>query len=150
MTPAAPLIPDACAKKFVEVIGVECREPDDDEHRQHAELDAHHDRVDRRGLRGTADEQEHAQDDQHDGGQVHDAAGRDAIVSGHERGGQLLRQPPSEEVVQQLVEVSAPSDRDRRYGDAVFQQHAAADEDRRALAECVIGEGVARAAHRDR
>ena len=55
-----------------------------------------------------------------------------------------------EQVVQQLVEVAAPSDRDAPRRDAVLEQHAAGDDDRHALAERVVGERVGRAAHRDR
>jgi hypothetical protein len=50
--PGHALVPEA-----VKVIGVECGERDDDEHRQHAELDQHHDGVDESRLAGTADQQ---------------------------------------------------------------------------------------------
>ena len=55
---AAPMPATTDGAEAGEVVGVERREGDDDEHHQHAELDHHHDGVDRGRLARAADQQQ--------------------------------------------------------------------------------------------
>ena len=54
----------------------------------------------------------------------------------------------AEQVVEQLVEVLRPADRDRGRRDAVLEQQARGDDHRDALAQRRVGVGVRRAGHR--
>ena len=112
------------------------------------ELDQHHHRVDLRRLAGAADQQQGAQEDQHDGRQVDQALG--AAVDRDRRVGQRVRDLHADRLVEQLVEVAAPADRDGAGRDAVLEEHAGGDHHRDQLAEGVVGVGVRRPADRDR
>ena len=148
IVPAAALMPRRPRRpEVVEAVGLERRQPDHDEHHQDAQLDEHHDRVDLGGLAGPPDQQHRAHGDQHDRGQVDQAVG--AVVRDG-RVGQRVGNGRADRLVEELVEVAAPSDGDRGRGHAVLQQDARGDDHRHELAERVVGVGVRRPAHRDR
>ncbi len=110
-------------------------EGDDAEHDQDGDLEDGHRGRGPGTLPDAAHQQRRGHHHHEDGGQVDRTA-----VAG--TGGERIRQLPSEETVEQFVDVLAPAHRHRGHGHAVLQEQAPADEEGRALAEGGVGEGV--------
>jgi hypothetical protein len=129
MMPAAELIPSKPnGAKSDRLSASPARHPDDDEQQEHGALDDHHDGVDLGRFAGTANEQQGAHHDQDHRGQV-----EDAILLRRVR--QVGGDRPPEDVVEQLVQVLRPADRDRGGRHAVLEQQTRRHDDRDPLAQ---------------
>jgi hypothetical protein len=133
---------DAERGEVGEVVRVPAGHTDADEEDEHADLQAHHDRVDDDGLAGAAHQQEAAHREQEDRREVDDAAFLGRV-------GQGVRDLEAEEVEQQLVDVLRPADGDRGTGDPVFEEETGGHAHRRQFAERRVGVGVRGAGDRD-
>ncbi len=146
------------------VVGrVEVDHADDDEQRQHDQLDDHHDVVGRRALAGAAQQQ--PGDEHHDGERRHVDQDRDAgdvrrrlqqpvhrRIGAEQRRAVAGRQPrpaARAEAAEQRLEVVAPGDRHRDVADGVLEDQVPADDPGDELAERRVGVRVGAAGLRD-